>query len=211
MLKISRKKICSGGFVYVELAIALPLLILLMYGLANVSIKIFYLGKTQLADYVLEEEVHDVLSRLIYDARAARSVTISTNKSSVEFIYPIVANSNYADAAIAYREDRDDGVDETDKVTTRVYFVKGSLGAKNSKINYKRKSKGNDHPITGDNYFGNTRVTAFEFSQAKDKTSGEKIPNVLHVTFELQNEETTHKIKISTAIYMPGCRSFTGG
>lgn len=206
-----RQKIRSGGFVYVELAIALPLLILLIYGLSSVAIKIFYLGKVQMADYVLEEEVHDVLSRLIYDARAAHSIDISSNKRRVEFVYPIVVESSYSDAAIAYRDERNSGTDETEKVTTRVYLISGNLGAEGSNINYKRKSGGGGNPITGGNYFGNTRVTALEFSQATDKNSGEKIPKVLHVTLELQSEDTKHKIKINTAIYMPGCRSFTGG
>ena len=49
-------KIRSGGFALIEFAIALPLLILLTYGLATVGGKIFYLGRIQLADYVLEEE-----------------------------------------------------------------------------------------------------------------------------------------------------------
>ena len=65
-----RKKIRNGGFVLVEFAIALPLLILVMYGLAIVSMKIFSLGKEQLADYVLEAEaqyVIPIIDRMIND------------------------------------------------------------------------------------------------------------------------------------------------
>ena len=51
-----QKKIRSGGFVFVEFAIALPLLILLLCGLGEVGTEIFKLGRDQLADYVLESE-----------------------------------------------------------------------------------------------------------------------------------------------------------
>ena len=198
MLKL-RRIIRSGGFVYLELAIALPLLVLLMYGLANVSIKIFYLGKTQLADYVLEEEAHDVLSRLIYDARAAQKVEFYDNPRRVKFTYHNFAtkyrySSGGMYSAVVYTEE------------TRLYRVggKGSVGVgdKGSKIYYQHENA-ETSPMTGENYFGETRVTKFNFSQPEN--------NVLRVTLELQSEETTHKIKINTAVYMPACEPFDLG
>ena len=178
----------SGGFVFAEFAIALPLLILLMYGLATVGIKIFDVGKNQLADYVLEEEAHDVLSRLIYDARAAKKVkaenaspTLTFTYSAVKEVIPSGGGTVKGDIIADYEENR---------VYMRI----------NEKIHYKRQTTDPVNPITGNNYFGETRVTKFEFSKPAE--------NVLHVTLELESEITHHKIKISTAIYMPGCDSF---
>lgn len=183
----------SGGFALIEFAIALPLLILLMYGLATVSIKIFQLGKIQLADYVLEEEVHEVLSRLIYDARAAKSVEAHNGAPTLTFTYRTI-NEKTTNGGIAV------GDLINDKENNRVYILKGTLGHEGSKINYKRTTEYLGNPITGDNYFGETRVVNFTF----DKPAA----NVLRVTLEMQSEISGHKIKISTAVYMPGCESF---
>ena len=181
-------KIRSGGFVFVEFAIALPLLILLMYGLTIVGLKIFDVGKDQLADYVLEEEVHDVLSRIIYDARAARSVEADSRVSTVTFTYRTI------------NEDSGGGVIRV-KSENRVYEIGSvSIGEKGSKIHYKRQVYLTSSPITGNNYFGETRIMQFKFKKLAE--------NVLHVTLEMQSEVTGHKIKISTAVYIPCCEDF---
>ena len=183
----------SGGFVFAEFAIALPLLILLLYGLATVGLKIFYLGKIQLADYVLEEEVHDVLSRLIYDARAAKSVDI-TNPCTVDFTYRTI-NEIRTNGGTVH------GDVIADKEEKRVYLVAGKITEAGSKIDYKRQISGAVNPITGENYFGETRV--MEFKRTVDTSR-----KILHITLEMQSEVSTHKIKISTAVYMPGCEEF---
>lgn len=179
-----RRKLNSGGFVFAEFAIALPLLILLFYSLATVGLQIFHLGRTQLADYVLEEEVHDVLSRMIYDARAAKSVDL-TEPLAPKFIYRTINEKN-------------GGVIE-DIEKPRVYKLYGTLKEAGSKIEYKLKFEGDGNPMTGDNYFGATRV--MDFHCAVDDADNK----LLHITLEMQSEISSHKIKISTAVYMPGC------
>ena len=191
----------SGGFVFAEFAIALPLLILLIYGLATVGIKIFYLGKVQLADYVLEEEVHDVLSRLIYDARAAKKVDAKNEVNEITFSYRTINEIiTKRTSGSTTEEGTENGDAIADKEEPRVYLVHGTLKKEGSKINYKRINDYDSNPITGDNYFGATRITEFKFEKPADK--------VLRVTLEMQSEETRHKIKISTAVYMPGCEEF---
>lgn len=179
---------------FAEFAIALPLLILLGWGLATVGTKIFELGKIQLADYVLEEEVHEVLSRIIYDARAAKKITAVKNSSTLNFTYRTI------------NEIKKNGGTElgdviADKEEYRVYV------RKNDKIYYQRQANTTPSPITGNNYFGETKVTQFDFEFDKEK-------KILYVTLEMEliesfnridNEDTPHKIKISTAVYMPGC------
>ena len=179
---------------FAEFAIALPLLILLLYGLASVGIKIFQLGKIQLADYVLEEEVHDVLSRMIYDARAAKKVAAKNDVNEITFTYRTIneiKTTGYVTAVGDVIADSDEN---------RVYKLVGTLKQESSKIDYKRQAEGESNPITGDNYFGATRVIEFNFDNPADK--------VLRITLEMQSEVSGHKIKISTAVYMPGCEDF---
>lgn len=178
----------SGGFVFAEFAIALPLLILLFYSLATVGLQIFHLGRTQLADYVLEEEVHDVLSRMIYDARAAKSLNL-TEPLAPDFTYRTIKKSEKNGVLIEDIEEH------------RVYKLYGTLKQAGSKIEYKLKFEGDGNPMTGDNYFGATRV--MEFNCRRDDAD-EKL---LHITLEMQSEISGHKIKISTAVFMPGCET----
>ena len=183
-----QKKIRSGGFVFAEFAIALPLLILLGWGLATVSLKIFYLGKIQLADYVLEEEVHDVLSRIIYDARAAKNVTAIKGSPHLIFTYGTIKE-------VITNGGKETGDVIADRTEQRVYMLS------NFKIHYKRQTTDPVNPITGGNYFGETKVTQFAFERPAE--------NVLRVTLEMESEISHHKIKISTAVYIPGCKSFS--
>ena len=151
--------------------------------------KIFYFGKIQLADYVLEEEVHDVLSRLVYDARVAKTLLAENGVPTLTFTYRTIKESNATDGVILASSEQ------------RVYILYGGLGKEGSKINYKRQEGYPVNPMTGDNYFGRTRVIQFKFDKPAE--------NVLHVTLEMQSEISGHKIKMSTAVYVPGCESFT--
>ena len=182
------KKFFCGGFASAQFAIALPLLIFLGFGLASVGAKIFELGKNQLADYVLEEEVHDVLSRIIYDARAAKIIEAYKDSSELKFIYrtinEIKKNKKEGDVINVKSGSYDE---------TRVYLVS------NGKIHYKRQTDNATNPMTGDNYFGETEVTDFKFY------SDDEFKNVLHVSLELKSKITGRKIKMSTAIFAPGC------
>ena len=65
------------GFVLAEFVIALPLLILLIYTLANIFLNATKYAEKQAADYVLEEEAQEILERIKKDARAASEVCLS--------------------------------------------------------------------------------------------------------------------------------------
>ena len=71
------KKFHSGGFVFAEFAIALPLLIFLMYGLASVGTKIFHASRDQMANYILESEAQYVMERVTQEARVAKSIKVT--------------------------------------------------------------------------------------------------------------------------------------
>lgn len=182
----------GGGFVLVEFAIALPLLILLGWGLANVSLQIFRLGKTQLADYVLEAEAQYVMERITHQARTAQTVTIEhvyNDIDQIEFVYhsvndhPLNPRDNVAD------------------VWETQIFIPRMVGGTCKSINAKRLSYGSlSNPITGENSFGDTKINAMKF----DLDEAEKI---LHVTLEMESVESGQRLRINTAIFMPGLNS----
>ena len=182
----------GGGFVLVEFAIALPLLILLGWSLATVSVKIFQLGKIQLADYVLESEAQYVMERVTRQARIAENVKIDktrlTGIEQIKFTYHTV--------------DEKSGGEAVDVVETQ-FFIPRIVGDACVNINAKRQDDGSlSNPITGENYFGETKVTVFDFEQDG---------KFLHITLEMESLVTfdgePRKIRINTAVFMPGYKS----
>lgn len=187
--KLSGKKFC-GGFVFVELAISLPLIILLMYGLATVGLKIFELSRNQLADYVLEEEAHYLMERITHQARAAKSVEAFNSRNKAKFFYHTSDKGNIA-------------LTIDDVWETQWYIAHQKKGSRALNINAKRQDDGIYlNPITGDNSFGETTLVNLEFSELNE--------NVLHITLEMKSLVTGRKLKLSTAVFMPSCESKSG-
>lgn len=176
----------SGGFALVEFAIALPLLILLGYGLAIVGVKIFQLGREQLADYVLETEAQYVIERITRQARAAREVVVDNRKNQIKFIYHTAVN----DPVNILRNVAD--------VWETQYFIPRKKGDIYDVLDAKRQDSGPlINPITGGNSFGDTKINSLQFAELNS--------NVLHVTLEMESLVTGRKIKINTAVFMPDC------
>lgn len=185
MKNLSLKKLFGlnneRGFVLIEFVIALPLVMMLLYGLTETTLQIFRLAKSQAADYVLEVEAQDVLTRITQDARAAQSIEIKTENLENEIDTLI----------IKYHAIKSDKGKIIDVIDTRVYKVSD---------NYKMQAKRQDdtsylNPITGGNFFGDTSVTYLKFKKSDE--------NVLHITLEMTSLRTAKSIRLSTAVFMP--------
>ena len=200
----------GGGFVVAEFAIALPLLILLMYGLATVSVKIFSLGRDQLADYVLEAEAQYVMGQIRQVACTAREVEISPGGGWVKFVYHVVKdkpkievpslNGHYV-------------ILNNDVLETQYFILHTTKERTTPNLYAKRQLDGTySNPITGENYFGDTKVNYL-------KCEVDEAKKVLHVSLEMEKlvteqeiespftERKKRKIKFDTAVYMPNYKA----
>lgn len=185
-----------------EFAMALPLLILLGYGLATVGTEIFRLGKNQLADYVLEAEAQYVMERITHQARVAKKVTVDNDRNSIMFLYHTVNDKPKGAETFTHNGYEVFAVYD---VLERQYFIprKNSDGTFYENLNAKRIDDGNlINPITGGNFFGDTKIISLQFKELNQ--------NVLHVTLEMESLITERKIKLNTAVYMPNCDSKAG-
>ena len=187
----------SGGFIVLEFAIALPLLILVMYGLAIVSVKIFFLGKVQLADYVLEAEARYVMELITQKARAAEEIEAYNANNKIKIVYHAVDDDNsfYDDF---FQETGSYYFATKDVLETQYIFAYQKKGNSYSYLYAERQESSNSNPITGENFFGDTKLNSLQFSKLND--------NVLRIELELESLVTEHKIKIATAVFMPGCK-----
>ena len=158
---------------FVEFAIALPLLILLMCGLAAVGLQTFKLGKDQLADYVLEAEARYVMERITQDARVAKEIYVDNDSDEIKIIF-------------------------YDTTEPQFYYPYKAKERPSKDLYSQRQNKTYPRsPITGNNFFGDTKINSLQFSELNE--------NVLRIEFEMQSLVTRHKIKIATAVFVPGC------
>jgi len=179
-------KLNQRGFIFMELAMALPLLILLLYALGTLTLTTWKIAHEQVADYVLETEAQEVIDRITRDARAAYSAKIENGTYFDKIIFACHTQENTA-------------LQLTDTLDQRIYVVDN---ANNKPFHFYFKHQNNDahnNPLTGESRaFGNTIVTKFELKKLA--------PKVLHITLEMKSNVTNQKVKFTTAVYMPSCQ-----
>lgn len=194
------QKVSSGGFIVLEFAIALPLLILVLYGLAIVSVNIFKLGKDQLADYALEAEARYVMELITQKARVAKEIETHKENNKIKIVYHAVddwnkGNEYYTEFlrdsnGLYYQIYGARDVLETQYIFPR-YSSEGYLN-----LYAERQESSYSNPITGENFFGGTKLNSLKCEVDKDK-------KILHIELEMESLVTPHKIKIATAVFMP--------
>ena len=194
-----QKKIRNGGFVLIEFAIALPLLILVMYGLATVSLQLFKLGRDQLADYVLESEARYVMERITQEARTAVEIKITEFTDEVDkikIVYHTVTDTNTSQEY--YDEDKIYYLFKNVDVWSTRFFIPRLENQVYVSLNAKRQDDTNlTNPITGDNFFGGTKINTLKYDFDEEK-------KILHIELEMESLVTGRKIKIATAVFVSG-------
>ena len=192
----------QNGFVLAEFAIALPLLILLLFALGQMTYKIFSTAKTQSADYVLENEAQNILQRISDDAKSAHSVEIKQAIGGKEiqeifFNYHVAGN----DLSRDYFKNNYNGF--TNEIVDLIYTHRYTVYLPSQggyKVYAERMKNGQvTNPISGGNFFGDTSVTKLKFSMPKEK--------ILHIELEMQSLVTKKKFKVSTSVFMATCES----
>ena len=185
----------------IEFAVALPLLILVVYGLAIVSVKIFSLDKKQLADYVLEAEARYVMELITQKARVAKEIEIDSSRNKIKIVYRAVDDWKVGNGYYSNQFKDDENNDyhlfgDRDVLETQYLFnLKDSSGY--AKLYAKRQDDGRyTTPTTGNDSISRTNINSLKY----DLDAAKKI---LHIELEMESMVSKHKIKIATAVFMP--------
>ena len=199
-MKFARRKFSNGGFVLAEFAIALPLLILIGWGLAIVSVQIFRQGKAQLADYVLEEEAQYVMEQITQQARVAKEIEIKKFTDKIHQLKIVYQTLNERPEVVTAKSG-DYSLFSLADVSETQYYIPHKNAEKNfyDTLNAKRQELGAlSNPITGNNYFGGTKINVLQYEVDADK-------KILHVALELESLDTGRTLRLNTAVFMPAC------
>ena len=140
------------------------------------------------------------MERITQEARAAKEIEITefTNDvHKIKIVYHTVADDT------VYFEDRDQDnkgyylYSDKDIQATR-FFTPYKDNNIYKKLDAKRQDDNHlTTPITGDNSFGDTKINILRYELDKQK-------KILHITLEMESLVTADKIKIATAVFMPG-------
>ena len=175
------------GFVLIEFVIALPLVALLIYALAQMITQLPKFSTSQAADYALENDAHEILTQITRDARAATYAKVRRavgNEELYEIFFYYSVLSTTSGQIVNLKTPHRFTVGATETHGYQVYAERLEDGAKRN-------------PISGGNFFADTTVTKLKFSQPSEK--------VLHITLEVQSISTNRKFKVSTSVFMPAC------
>lgn len=197
------------GFVFVEFVIALPLIVLLIYALTQMIIQIADFGKRQAAEYVLENEAHEILEQIKRDARAAAFAEVRQAVGGKElyeifFVYRLEGNNLSRD----YFKNKSYNSNTGDIVNlyyTHRYTVGATEGHGYQIYAERLKDGPKRNPISGGNFLADTVVTELTFSTHEEDLKSDKIGKILHITLELQSVETERKFRLNTSVFMPAC------
>ena len=180
------------GFVLIEFIIALPLVALLIYALAQMIIQLPKFSTSQAADYALENDAHEILTQITRDARVATYAKVRRavgNEELYEIFFYYSVLSTTSGQIVNLKTPHRFTVGATETHGYQVYAERLENG---SKVN----------PISGGNFFADTTVRQLKFSQPSEK--------VLHITLEVQSISTDRKFKVSTSVFMPACEEIDG-
>ena len=180
LLKIWRAapdyKFNEGGFVFLELAVGLPLIIMLLLSLNGLFLNAWTNCKYVFADFVLQQEMESAMNRIVADAKIAYAVEPPEKFNRLRF---------YQHSLPVFNNLQD-----------RNNEGKPWYKLKSGKIYH----NGESSPITGESFLAVSYVTKFEYKQISSH------PKLLYIKLEARNLRSNHKITLTTEVFMRGVK-----
>ena len=175
------KKSDERGFVFLEIVIGLPLIIMLILSMNHIFVNTWKQCKYMIADFVLQQEMESAMVRIIDDARTAYDTDIKYGK--LTFKHHKITKASY--------------LEETDETK------EGKPWYKSKEVNGTDKiyRNGESSPITGDSFLSGTDITLKIDPRPKDK------PNLLYIKLAGKSKVTKHTIVLVTEVFMKGCNN----
>ena len=167
-------KFNERGFVFVELVIGLPLILILLLSLSNIFVSSWTKCKYMFADFILQQELESAMNRIVTDAKIAYAIEPPEKEGRLRFYQHEAKNFKNIDER--YNDD------------------KPWYKLDNARIYY----NGDSSPITGGNVLAGAGIRRFKYYQVPNH------PKLLYIYIEAESSITHHRIKMSTEVFMRG-------
>ena len=170
-------RINERGFVFLELAVGLPLIVVLLLSLNNLFTNSWTKCKYMIADFILQQEMESAMDRIVADARIAYDIEDPAKYNRLRFYQHELKsakniNNRYNDSKPWYK--LNDG---------KIYH------------------NGNTSPITGSSVLSGTYIWKFEYYQEPNH------PKLLYVSLEAESMQSKHRIILKTEVFMRGLQN----
>ncbi len=170
------------GFILAEFAIGLPLLMLGLWAMGHLLSSTWTTCRHLIADFTLQMEVRDAMSRIVEDMRAARSLEWD-GVLSIDVYYD--RGGEIIESAVGSNTAR------------RPIFYYRSTNDEGRFCIYRQRQKNEKSmPITGSDLLSDVEVKKFLPEPIDDR--------LWRVTIEAESHISEHKFKLMTMVYAEG-------
>ena len=166
------------GFVFLEFAVGLPLIVVLLLSLNNLFTNSWTKCKYMIADFILQQEMESAMDRIVADARIAYDIENPELYGRLKFY-------------------QHGGLKSAKNIKNRHNDDKPWYKLSNGKIYHNWESS----PITGDNILSGTYIWKFEYHQAANH------PKLLYISLEAESMRSRHRFILKTEVFMRGLQN----
>lgn len=179
------------GFVFLEVLVGLPLIIILFLSLNNIFVNTWTNCKYMLADFILQQEMESAMSRIVADAQIAYKVIAPDEYDKSQTITKLIFSQHEMHSF--------DKLQKRFDLKSQPYYEH-----KDGKLYYNGKGSS----ITGEYnegediskrvFISDPRVTKFQFYTVHNN------PKLLYIRIEAKSNVSGHNIVLITKVFMRG-------
>lgn len=193
----------QSGFVFLELAIGLPLIIMLVWTLSGLFVGTWKNCRDMIADFTLQMEVNDAMIRIVDDMRTASRI----DKPRAD---QIVIHSNVFETSSGKIQETDTvkntinedaaDPDDTTFLSARrpiVYWCVARASDSTKRYIYRQRRTGaKSNPITGGDILSDVHITKFDVVEEEE--------NLWSITIEGISNVSGHSYELKTKVFLEG-------
>ena len=185
------RRTAQRGFIFFELMIGLPLILMLMWAMAHLFVGTWRICRDLIADLTLQTEVQEAMQMIVSDLRVASHVELPNGKLQINSYLHKSSNERIYESDQIY--------ENSDPNKLPIYYFHDST-TKNGKtytaIYRQRSVDEKDHPITGEDIMSDVNVISFRRAQLE--------PRLWEIAIEAESRVSGHKIRLETKVYVGG-------
>lgn len=190
------KRTNERGFIFFELAIGLPLIIMTLWAMVHLFAGTWKNCRDLIADLTLQNEINNAMQRIVSDLRVASHAEITSNGRLQinSYLYQTVDKIYESSSGYGYESDNDNA----NKKLPIYYFHSSTMkGGKTYMVIYRqRDAYAKTQPLTGEDILSDVNIISFR--RAKENS------RLWDISIEAESRVSGHRYRLQTKVYVGG-------
>ena len=185
-------RMCERGFIFLELAIGLPLMLMMLWAMAHLFANTWKECRNLIADFTMQLEINNAMQRIVSDLKAASSAKLNGGRLEINsWLYQESANPKI------FESKRNAGNEEKRPI---YYFHSRTTDATKDyvAIYRQRQDDAKDHPITGEDLLSDVSIRTFKHVEDNDREG------LWDLEITATSRVSGHKFELRTKVYVRG-------